>query len=388
MKRQILFYIVLFFNNFHIQSDPLLVAVLMVKNEEPVMEMTLQPLVDAGITDFLIYDTGSTDKTIQVTHDFFIKNNLSNFTIEHGEWIDFATSRNKALELTEQHFPNATFMLMLDAEWILHNGKDLLNFCQQQKNNSATLYLIQMKGKTIEFGHGRLIRCKSNIKFVGKVHEIPDIPAQVRIPHHIYFELSPTHYGKEKSKTRWLRDVNLLLEELEENPDNPRIIIYLAQTYFCLQDWQNAINWYEYRTTIQGDAEENYLAYFCLAQVYDASGNTLKMINNYLKAFAIRPHRAEPLIRLAEHYYNVQQYHLCYLFAKYAVTMPYPHSDIALIEKWMYDFARYELLSFTAHMMGDYKLGKQVTLKALEVCPDREDLQLNLKSYQTLLKEF
>ena len=57
-----------------LKTDPLLVAVLMVKNEAPVMEMTLQPLVDAGITDYLIYDTGSTDNTIQVTNDFFIQN--------------------------------------------------------------------------------------------------------------------------------------------------------------------------------------------------------------------------------------------------------------------------------------------------------------------------
>ncbi|HLJ31873.1 MAG TPA: hypothetical protein VKU36_05515, partial [Candidatus Babeliales bacterium] len=51
--------------------DPILVVVLMVKNEETVMRATLQPFVDAGINSFFIFDTGSTDNTISVTQTFF-----------------------------------------------------------------------------------------------------------------------------------------------------------------------------------------------------------------------------------------------------------------------------------------------------------------------------
>ena len=51
-------------------KSPLMV-VLMVKNEEPVMLKTLQPLVDGGINTFFIFDTGSTDKTIEITQQFF-----------------------------------------------------------------------------------------------------------------------------------------------------------------------------------------------------------------------------------------------------------------------------------------------------------------------------
>ncbi len=384
MKHQIILYLSLFFH-FLIYSDPLLVAVLMVKNEEPVMEMTLQPLVDAGITDFLIYDTGSTDKTIQVTHDFFIKNKISNFVIKQGEWIDFATSRNKALELTEQYFPNATFMLMLDAEWILHNGKDLLKCCKQLNYTIGTLYLIKLKGFNIEFSHARLIRTKSNIAFVGKVHEIPNVVPNATLPDHIYFELSPTHDGKEKSKTRWIRDKDLLLQELEKNPNNPRTVYYLAQTYFCLQDWKNAAKWYELRSAMHGWDEEDFLTIFVLAQTYAMLGNTEKMIAYYLQAFSMRPHRAEPLVRLAEYYYNAQSYHLCYLFARHACTIPYPNNDLSFIEKEMYYFVRYNLLSLTAYGVQDFQLGKQATLKALQTRPDLQYLHDNLKLYQEML---
>jgi tetratricopeptide (TPR) repeat protein len=387
MKFRILFFIT-FFSHVVLYCQPLLVAVLMVKNEEPVMQMTLQPLVDAGIKDFLIYDTGSTDNTIDVTKQFFIENNISNFVIEQAEWVDFATCRNRALDLTEQYFPDATFMLMLDAEWILHNGSDLLAYCKQHENDFEVLYMIQLKGLNIEFGHARLIRCDSGVRFVGRVHEIPAVVPQARIPSHIYFELSPTHFGLEKSRNRWLRDVEILLQELEENPENPRLAILLAQTYFCLDDLPNAIKWYEYRLSLHGDAEEDFLAHFCLAQVYDKAGNETKMIRYYLESFSMRPWRADPLIRLAEHFHLKGAHALCYFFAKCSASMAYPHNEVALVEKYLYDFVRYHLLSVTCDMFQDYTLGYQATLKALEVQPDQEYLQHNLKLYhQAVLQQ-
>jgi tetratricopeptide (TPR) repeat protein len=384
MKLRILLITALVFNTL-IFTDPLLVAVLMVKNEEAVMEMTLQPLVDAGITDFLIYDTGSTDDTIQITQDFFINNNITNFVIEQGEFIDFATSRNKALELTELYFPDATFMLMLDAEWILHNGIALLQCCEQEKNNLTALYHIKLTGSDINFYHPRLIRCGSNIHFVGKVHEIPNIMSQAKIYDAVYFEYSPSGYGQEKSKNRWLRDCDLLLKELQKNPNDARTIYYLGQTYFALGDFSNAIKWCQYRTTISGWDEEDFLAFFVLAQAYEKSGNFQKMIYTYLQAFNIRSHRAEPLIKLAEYYYKIKSFHLCYLFARHACTIAYPKDDVAMVDKQAYEFIRYALLSAAAHIVGDYNLGKTATLKALQARPDQLYLQKNLEYYQTML---
>ena len=377
-----------FFSTTTLRADPLLVAILMVKNEAPVMEMTLQPLVNAGIQDFLIYDTGSTDQTIEVTQNFFIKNDITNFVIEQSEFIDFATSRNKALELTEQHFPDATFMLMLDAEWILHNGTELLKFCEKNKNNSAILFYIQMRDSDdIIFYHARLMRTKSNIEFVGKVHEVPNCAPDEMIPGSIYFELCTTHYGQEKSQNRRQRDRDFLLQELQENPDNERAMYYLAQTYFALDDLENAIKWYEKRATMPGWDEENFFTRFILAQVYQAAGDHEAMIVNYLKAFCLRPSRAEPLIKLAEYYYEIKAYHLCYLFARHACTIPYPQNDCSLVEKWLYDFARYALLSATAYVVDDFALGKLATQKALKTDPAKQYLLNNLNFYEQELQK-
>src|SRR5437867_4126017 len=83
------------------QSDPLLVAVLMVKDEEAVIVQTVQPLVEGGIDTFFIFDTGSTDNTMNVVQHYFEQQNVDACIVQEP-FIDFATSRNRALDLVEQ----------------------------------------------------------------------------------------------------------------------------------------------------------------------------------------------------------------------------------------------------------------------------------------------
>src|SRR3546814_6686783 len=78
----------------------------MVKDEEQVIAPTLQPFVEAGIDSYLIFDTGFTDKTIEATQNYFAEHNVTNGHIFQEPFIDFATSRNRALDLAEEHVPD------------------------------------------------------------------------------------------------------------------------------------------------------------------------------------------------------------------------------------------------------------------------------------------
>ncbi len=386
MKRFIFFLSLIYYCPSMVLANPLLVTVLMVKNEELVMQSTLQPLVDAGITDFLIYDTGSTDQTIQVTQDFFIKNNITNFVIEQGDWVDFSTCRNRALQLAEQYFPQAIFMLMLDAEWILHNGEQLLQFCESEKFETKKLYFIKLNSDDVTFYHSRLIRCKQDVFFVGKVHEVPNILAQGSVPDIVYVEYQPTDSGFAKSCDRLAQDKQFLLQDFQEGKNLARTTFFLGYSAFAAGDYQEAIKWFKYRLTLFGYDEELFLTVCYLAEIYKIIDDSEKMIHFYFKAFCMRPNRAEPLVKLADYFYEQKSYALSYLFARHACTIPYPVGEVSLVNMQDYTFNRYGLLSATAYMMGDFKLGYQATLKVLEKHEDVKYLHDNLVYYEHELK--
>jgi tetratricopeptide (TPR) repeat protein len=370
-------------------TEPLLVAVLMIKNEAPVIVATLQPLADAGIKDFFIYDTGSTDDTIKITQEFFKKNKITNFKIVQEPWIDFSASRNRALRLTEQQFPDATFMLMVDSEWLLQGGKDLLKFCQQEKNKKTPLYHLTIHVFTNRFATPRLMRCKTNLYFSGKIHEqLNIVPAKTdAAPESVYFQRSFSDYGTKKSTTRWENDCKVLLEMLQENPNDARAAYFLAQTYHCLKDLEKAVFWYEKRAIMNGWDEENFLVLCRLAELYQELSNHDKMITTFFKAFNTRPTRAEPLIKIAAHYFDQQAYNLCYLLCKHAVEIPYPAHEASLVEKWLYDYVRYDLLARSAWSQNDNKLGKQACDIALKIRPDATYLHDYAKHYQEKLTQ-
>ncbi len=365
-------------------DSKILVVSLMVKNEESAMVLTLQPLIDAGITQYFIYDTGSTDNTIAVTRDIFEKNKIQHFIIKQGPWIDFAASRNKALELTEQCFPYATFILMLDAEWILHNGADLLKFCQTQKDTDNIVYSIVTTTSQLAKYEDRLFRTKSNVHFIGKVHEWPNISGQMIVPKPVFIEFTRSVKSTKKSEQRWTKDRDVLLQEITNNPKNLRAMAMLAQTYLSLQDYTKAIICYKKLTTFSyQNNEDTFANYYYLAISYEQNGDLDNAILTYLKAFEIRPCRADPLIKLAALYFHKKDFALAFLFAKQAITIPLPTHEHGIIEKSLYDITRFEIVSLTAHLFHEHELGKQATIKILQNNPQSLIFKKQLQFYET-----
>jgi len=371
----------------HLVGQPLLVVVLMVKNEAAVITQTLQPFVDGGVRDFLIFDTGSTDGTQTAAEEFFKVHSLDNAHIVQEPFIDFGTSRNHALDSAERIFPQATFMVMPDAEWYMQNVQALVQFCEEHKDDYHASYFIPIRSDRLAFAVSRLIRCRSGIRFVGAVHEVLNRLTVVSLPQEIYFEWRPSHKGQEKSAKRWERDRDLLLKSYEQNPCDARTLFYLGQTYDCLGDWENAYAFYSKRAAIDGWDEENFVTHFRLGTVAqelapkDDASVCHAAVKHYLDAFALRPHRAEPLIKIAEYYLYRGQMHLAFLFASHAATMPYPESDLLFVEKYMYDFVRFDILGRCAWHVGEYELGEWATMQALKVKPEALHLQGNLKRY-------
>lgn len=380
-----------------------LVVVLMVKDEVDVIIPTIKPFIDGGIDSFVLYDTGSTDGTQDRAREFFKKNNLSHAYVLEEPFVDFAVSRNRALDLAEQIFPNATFMVMPDAEWYIYNAHLLLQFCKENKkyihheNIVGGYYLIRLI--TTQDSHdnltARLIRCKSNARFIGPVHEFLrenknlQMEYAMVVPDVIYFEYSPTKRGKDKSNSRWTRDAEILLEAHNANPTDARTIFYLAQTYQFLQDWEQAIEYYQKRLNVQGSPEEHYVAAYRIGCAIDyllnSRTNNVYTWDNaqyyYLMAHSLRPHRAEPLIRIAYYYLGKNQKEVAFLFAYRASQLPYPKNDSLFVEKNIYDYLRYDILGQCALSVGEYQIGQNAVLKALKLNPKLSHLHHNLNLY-------
>ena len=388
----------------NIQDTRLLAVVIMVKNEVDVIIPTLQPFIDAGIQSFLIYDTGSTDGTQQKICNHLARCNILDAHLVEEPFIDFGTSRNRALDVAENIFTDTIFLLMLDAEWYMHNVDELLHFCRLNKDYIApgctgSCYLMRLFTAEDSINNYviRLMRNGYNVRYQGPVHEtIMALPSGI-VPDSVYFEYAPQKDGKKKSKDRFFRDYELLKKDYDKDPFNTRTLFYLGQTCQFLNDWQQAIFFYKKRLELGELSEEKYLAAYRIGYAIEYLLEEIKnedslqqyrwedALHYYLKAHYIMPHRAEPLFRIACHYIRNNQHSVAYLFAIRAAQLPFPQRDSLFVEKKIYDYLRYDILGQCAIYAGEIAAGKTAILKAMETAPHDPSLHHNLAIYNQYL---
>lgn len=386
------------------KTDPL-VVVLMVKDEESVMVRTLEPFVKAGVQSYVILDTGSTDRTKEVTAEYFKANGIKHGHIFEPRYKDefmyegdfhFSFGRNRALELAEETFPDKPFLIMVDAEWYIQNVPALIDFCKEygqfQKGDPrySHSYLVHVNaiGAGWDYRSARLMRPCEKLRYVNQIHEIVPQGAWLEVPRSIHFIQNPERFGNEKSVKRWTRDLRILLRSYHRNP-NARDIFYLARTYHCLGELENAYRIYRERSMMVNTwhPEEDWMAKYYQAQLTEQMAKSnpaytwTEAQRLYLEAYTMRPKRAEPLIHLAKHYNEEGNNALAYLYARRSVEIPFPHDEWLWVERELYEFTRYDILSKCAWYEKEFKVGEEATIKAIESRPNTLYLYKNLSFY-------
>ena len=90
------------------------------------------------------------------------------------------------------------------------------------------------------------------------VHEVAvcDQPFSSRRLEGDYLVQSRRLGGRNLDPQKYQRDVDLLMAEVERNPNDARSVFYIARSYNCLRDWTNTRTWYLRRAEMGGWEEE------------------------------------------------------------------------------------------------------------------------------------
>jgi tetratricopeptide (TPR) repeat protein len=163
------------------------------------------------------------------------------------------------------------------------------------------------------------------------------------------------------SEQKYMRDANLLLEDLKLHPDNPRSQFYLAQSYKHAGHYSQALAAYLVRTRMKGWIEETYMAKLEVGRVsilLNAGDDTVT--SAMLHAFNFHPTRAEPLYELARYFRLKKQYGKAYAFGKAALGITKP-DDRLFVAQDIYDWKILDELGISSYYIKDYDLSYRAT---------------------------
>lgn len=262
-------------------------VVLIVRNEERRLWQCLEA-AEKICDRYVIVDTGSDDRTIDLAQAWLFTRPGD---LYRREWHGFAHNRTEALGLAGG---SADYLLMLDADMILHAPDPMPEL-------TADVYHGRILGDR-DYSLPMLIRGDRNWAYRGVAHSYLVSDREFKE------EILPGLAVEDHSSTgrpKLLRDLEALSAEHASNPLDSRTCFYLAQTYYDLDRFQEAIVYYRARANMDGWAEETFYARYMLGVLLCEHVSFAQGAQELLKAWEMRPSRIEPLRALANVANNV-----------------------------------------------------------------------------------
>jgi glycosyltransferase involved in cell wall biosynthesis len=385
-------------------TKPTIGLLMMVKNEERRLHVSLNSVV-GSVDAIIIYDTGSTDKTLDIIKEFSKKHRI-NLYIKQGDFVDFSTSRNVCLTFAES--VNVHYLLLLDCNDELQGGKNLKRFAQSFLDKENTGFLVCQQwwcGQLDKYYNVRFIRNRCGWRYRGSVHEWmkdTNSPSEnscfpiIRLTDDVVLYQDRTQ-DDDKTGKRFNRDRELLLKEYKADPKEPRTIFYLAQTCQCLGLHDEALYYSKLRLELAGFVEERFHSYMRCGTSAMALGHSWSdCMSWFLKAYE-EFDRAEPLVKIADLYRHkatvekngssTNLWKMAYMYIKQACQLSYPEHCILFVDKGAYTYYRWHLMSIIAMNVGELQEGKEACLKAIADGTNKEMNEKNLAVYLAKEKE-
>lgn len=375
-------------------KTPVVCLTMIVKNESKIIERCMESAKDF-IDCVCITDTGSEDNTAEIIKNWCEKHEIPH-KVFHDTFKGFGPSRAQSFRNTKSAFPEVDYCLLLDADMEL----EVLKFDKSELNRAS--YRLYQYGSNLVYPNTRIISTKHDWTLTTRTHEFwesPGLKDQGQIPYES-MRINDHNDGGCKAD-KFVRDIRLLKLDIHEGIQVARNTFYLAQTYKDLQLNDKAIKRYKKRIEMGAWFDEIWYSHWMIGQCYfriaqkaldkdKKNPDTIAeadAIRYLLKAFNMKPNRAEPIMELSTWYRNQGMNHLAYHFAKIAMTCD-PKDELLFVMQSKHSWEPWFEICITAFYLDKKAEGLEACEKLLgeykDDLPDNIKLQVmnNMKFYQ------
>ncbi|MEG6586417.1 glycosyltransferase [Dendrosporobacter sp. 1207_IL3150] len=348
---------------------------MIVKNEEAVIGRCLESAKDI-VDEFIIVDTGSTDKTKEIVKNY-------NTKIYDFEWInDFAAARNYAFSLATKDYIlwlDADDVIMPDDKQKFLELKSALVPTVDAVNMFYNLTVNQSGQVSSRLRRNRLVKREKNFRWIGAVHEYIEVYGNI-----VSSDIAVTHSPVEHDANRNL----LIYEKRQRNGEvfSPRDLYYYANELYDHQLYNRAIEFYQkFLATNQGWVEDNIGACGKLADCFYNLKDSENQLKYIYMSFKYGPPRAEFCCRLGYYHMNLNQLEQAIFWYKLATTLEKPNNSWGLINNDCWTWLPHIQLCVCYSRAGKNEIAREHNELAAQYIPDDPRIEYNRNYFKQVL---
>ena len=385
----------------------ILSLVMIVKNEEDRIKVSLESV--KGIADnFVIMDTGSEDGTVDIIKNYCNDNKIPLHLMEKTfpQPFHYANARNVVLDYADD---KGDYLILLDCNDELKDGKNLRMFIDNYNGDASAFHICQQWWNGLssdKYYNSRLVKSKKGWRYKGAIHEYmwnPNRKPGMDLKIEGFYLYQDRTLDDDKSLKRFTRDEEVLEKEYSDNfkkisngelkHQDPRTVFYYAQTCMCLQKSEKCYLLNRERSEmdekeVEGFPEEKYHAFYRCAEMSKLLNHSWEeSLAWYYKAFdysttLFTSPRAEPLYKIAD-YYKDKSLQLAFMYIKRCCELKFPENVVLFIDRRIYEYMRWVLLSEICLKMNEMELGKIGIINSI-VAEKRDD---DIKKLELFIKD-
>ena len=341
----------------------LIMLCMIVKDAGPMFEQILTENLP-HFDRYCILDTGSTDGTQDVIKQ--VLKNKKGYLYEEP-FVNFKVSRNRCLDLAG----TATkYLLMLDDTYTIRG--DLRSFLEEISGDQySDSFSLMIQSGDSEYYSNRIIKSNGFLRYIHTIHEVITDQNNINVtipPNRAFIFDHRADYMEKRTNDRKQFDLELLFKELKEDPNDPRALYYIAQTYGCMENWSEQEKYFRLRINhpVQGYIQEKIDAYFELARLLNFKKKEILNFQEwdecehfYLCSYNLDNSRPDSLYFIGIHYYFEKNWNLCYDYFKRAFSLGYPLSSQYSLKPTLSFHFLPKFLTEVCYYVKDYITGEK-----------------------------
>jgi len=341
-------------------APPSICLAMIVRNEARTLPRLVASL-DGVIDRWLIIDTGSDDRTPEVARALL--GHLPGELVQRP-WVNFGHNRTELMDRCRD-LEGVTHLLLVDADHEVEVGDGLR---AQLASSTADRFWVWVHSGPRQFQMPYLVRKGPHWVYRGPTHEYLDCDEP--ITSELTTELSITHHADGGHRAeKYTRDLDMLLQHLDEHPDDSRSTFYLGQTYLMLGRPEEAIATYERRVTQGGFYEERYYALLMIGDLQTSLGRPAEALWAWQRAIQQSPGRAEAYHRLGRALNQHQQWWPARVWLEHGAQLA-PTHDKLFVEGWVAEWGIDFELALARWWTGD----RSVAMATFAELAERSDV--------------